>query len=169
MAVAITRRDLSVEALRREAVRTRDAKVARRILAIAFVLEGHSREDAAKNCGMDRQTLRDWVHRYNADGLAGLADRPRRNGPKPRLSPEQEAQVAAWVEAGPDLARDGVLRWRCCDLQQRIEREFQVLFHERTIGKLLARFRFRRLSVRPQHPQSDPEAQAVFRPGLLIS
>jgi transposase len=166
MAVAITRRDLSVEDLRRAAGRTRDAKVVRRMLAIAFVLEGHAREAAAESCGMDRQTLRDWVHRYNVDGLAGLSDRPRCSGPKPRLSPEQEAMVAGWVEAGPDLARDGVVRWRCCDLQARIEREFHVRFHERTIGKLLARLRFRRLSVRPQHPQSDPAAQAVFRPGL---
>jgi transposase len=169
MAVAITRQEMSVEALRREAARMREAKVARRILALALVLEGHSRTVAAESCGMDRQTLRDWVHRYNAEGLAGLADRPRRCGPQPRLSPEQEATVAGWVEAGPDLARDGVVRWRCCDLQARIAREFEVHFHERSIGKLLARLRFRRLSVRPQHPKSDPVAQAGFRPGLLVS
>jgi transposase len=169
MAVAITRRNLSVDDLRREAGRVRDAKAARRMLAIALVLEGRSREDAAESCGMDRQTLRDWVHRYNADGLAGLADLPRRNGPTPRLSPEQEATVAAWVEQGPGLERDGVVRWRCQDLQSRIEREFGVSLHERTVGKLLRRLRFRRLSVRPRHPRSDPEAQAVFSAGLLVS
>jgi transposase-like protein len=31
--------------------------------------------EAARNCGMDRQTLRDWVHRYNAGGLRGLSNR----------------------------------------------------------------------------------------------
>ncbi len=163
MAVAITRQDVSVGDLRREAGRTRDAKAARRILAIACVMEGQSREDAAECCGMDRQTLRDWVHRFNADGLAGLSDLPRRNGPRPRLSPEQEAIVAGWVEQGPDLARDGVVRWRCVDLQDRIEREWSVSLHERTVGKLLRKLAFRRLSVRPQHPKSDPEAQARFR------
>jgi len=71
MAVAITRRDLSVDDLRREAARTRDAKASRRLLAIACVMEGQSRENAAERCGMDRQTLRDWVHRFNASGLAG--------------------------------------------------------------------------------------------------
>ena len=81
MAVAITRQDVSVRDLRREAGRTRDAKAARRMLAIACVVEGQSREDAAKCCGMDRQTLRDWVHRFNADGLAGLANLLRQNGP----------------------------------------------------------------------------------------
>jgi len=126
---------------------------------------------------MDRQTLRDWAHRYNADGLTGLADLPRRNGPKPRLSPEQEATVTAWVEQGPDLERDGVVRWRCVDLQDRIEREFGVSLHERTVGKsgkaralpMLRKLRFRRLSVRPQHPRSDPEAQARFRAGSPVS
>src|SRR5215204_1004267 len=166
MAVAITRRDLSAGDLRRAAARTRDAKAARRMLAIALVLEGRSREDAAESCGMDRQTLRDWAHRYNAEGLAGLADLPRRNGPRPRLSPGQEAMVAEWAEQGPDLARDGVVRWRCQDLRHRIGREFGVSMHERTAGKLLAKPRFRRLSVRPRHPETDPAAQAAFKGGF---
>ena len=105
------------------------------MLAIACMMEGQSREDAAETCGIaetrsvcgwDRQTLRDWVHRFNADGLAGLADLPRQNGPKPRLSPEQEAVVTGWVKQGPDLARDGVMRWRCVDLQERIKREWGI-------------------------------------------
>ena len=62
------------------------------MLALALVLEGHSRQDAAEMCGMDRQPLRDWVHRYNADGLAGLSNR-RPPGPEPRLSTEQEAEL----------------------------------------------------------------------------
>src|SRR3712207_4140430 len=122
MAVAITREGLSAVDLRREAARSRDANAARRMLAIALVLDGHSRADAAAACGMDRQTLRDWVHRYNAEGIAGLANR-RAPGPAPRLSAAQEAAVDRWVEDGPDLARDGVVRWRCRDLQARIGRE----------------------------------------------
>ena len=84
MAVAVTRLELDASALRREATRCREAKAARRLLALALVLEGHAREDAARHAGMDRQTLRDWVHRYNAEGLAGLRDRPQ-PGPTPRL------------------------------------------------------------------------------------
>jgi transposase len=94
--------------------------------------------------------------------VAGLSNR-RAPGPAPRLSAAQEAAVERWVEQGPELARDGVVRWRCRDLQARIGREFGVRFHERTVGKLLAKLRFRRLSVRPHHPQSDPAAQAAFR------
>jgi transposase len=132
------------------------------MLAIALVLEDWSREDAAEACAMDRQTLRDWVHRYNELGLEGLFDRPRNNGPRPRLSAAQQASVADWVEQGPDLERDGVVRWRCVDLQLRIAQEFAIQLHERTVGKLLRKLSFRRLSVRPQHPQSKPEEQAVF-------
>jgi transposase len=161
-AVAITREVMSAAELRREAARSRDASAARRMLAIALVLDGQSREAAAEACGMDRQTLRDWVHRYNAEGIAGLVNR-RAPGPTPRLSAEQEAAVDRWVEEGPSLERDGVVRWRCRDLQERIAREFAVSLHERTVGKLLHKLRFRRLCVRPQHPRSDPAAQAAFK------
>jgi transposase len=167
MALAITRQDLSAAELRKSAARSRDANAALKMLAIALVLEGASREEAAESCGMDRQTLRDWVHRYNAEGLAGLAYR-RAPGPAPRLSSEQEDLVARCVEKGPDLERDGVVRWCCRDLQERNKNEFRVGLHERTVGKLLTELRFRRLFVRPQHPQSDPASQAAFRGASLI-
>ena len=73
------------------------------------------------------------------------------------------APGAAWFEAGPDPVRDGVVRWRCRDLQHRIATVFGVVLHERSVGKQLAALGFRRLSVRPQHPKSDPEAQSAFK------
>src|SRR3954464_11052997 len=111
MTVAVTRKELGAGELRREAGRCRDARAARRMLALALVLEGASREAAARCAGMDRQTLRDWVHRYDAEGLAGLRDR-RRPGPRPRLTPGQEAELATAVEGGPAPDRDGAVRWR---------------------------------------------------------
>src|SRR3954468_11561855 len=105
MTIAVTRRELDAGGLRREAARCRDARAARRMLALALVLEGASREEAARAAGMDRQTLRDWVHRYNEEGLPGLHDR-HRSGRKPRLSPEQEAELVTAVEQGPDPDRD---------------------------------------------------------------
>lgn len=161
-AVEILRKDLSAADLRLEARRISDGRVVRRVLAIALVLEGMDRRTAAENCGMDRQTLRDWVHRYNEDGIAGLHNRSG-GGARPRLSPEQQAQFVDWVEEGPDPEKDGVVRWRCVDLQARIEAEFGVKLHERTIGKHLARHGFRRLSVRPEHPNADPAAQEAFK------
>jgi transposase len=162
MAVEITRKDLTPAQLRAAAGRTRDGRAARRMLAIALVLEGVARTTAATTCGMDRQTLRDWVHRYNAEGLAGLANRasPSRRS---RLSPEQKAELAAWVEAGPDPERDGVVRWRRKDLQRRIKAAFGEEMHERTVGKQLAALGYRRLVPRPKHPKADAAAQQAFK------
>ena len=162
MTVAITRRELSAGELRREARRCRDAPASRRMLALALVLEGSSREEAARHAGMDRQTLRDWVHRYNGEGLAGLRDRPR-SGRRPRLTAGQEAELAAAVERGPDPDRDGVVRWRRIDLKALIEARFAVRLHERTVGKVLRRLGFARLSVRPEHPKADEAAQEAFK------
>src|SRR5918911_3850356 len=162
MTVAVTRQELGAVELRREAKRCRDAAAARRMLALALVLDGASREEAARHAGMDRQTLRDWVHRYNAEGLPGLSDR-RRPGPRPRLSPEQEAELVTAVEQGPDPERDGVVRWRRVDLQALIEARFAVRLHERSVGKLLRRLGFTRLSVRPKHPEADEAAQDAFK------
>jgi transposase len=103
-----------------------------------------------------------WVHRYNGEGLAGLRDRPR-SGRKPRLTPRQTAELEAVVARGPDPERDGIVRWRRVDLQALIEARFAVELHERSVGKLLRRLGFTRLSVRPKHPSSDRGAQEAFK------
>jgi transposase len=161
-AIEIRRRNLTARELRAASAKARDAKAARRMLAIALVLEGKDRKTAAETCGMDRQTLRDWVHRYNAQGLAGLENRKGRGRPS-RLTTEQKAELAALVESGPDTEQDGVVRWRCADLKRRIEAMFGVKLHERTVGKQLKALGYVRLSVRPQHPKSDPQAQEAFK------
>jgi transposase len=160
-AVEITRTELSTTELRRAAACSRDADAVRRMLALALVLEGRSRKEAAESCGMDRQTLRDWVIRYNEGGLPSLSDRVL-PGPSFRLTPEQMAALSEIVEAGPDPAVDQVVRWRRVDLRRVIRERWGVEFHERTVGKLLHRLGFARLSVRPKHPRSDPAAQAEW-------
>jgi transposase len=162
VAVAITRTEMTAAELRARAAGMEDARAVRRVLAIALVLEGGSREEAARATGMDRQTLRDWVHRYNAGGLDGLINR-QAPGREPALTEAQEQELIRWVDAGPDLAKDGVVRWRRVDLRDRILREFGVTLHERTVGKMLEKHNYCRLSVRPQHPKSDPAAQDVFK------
>jgi len=160
--LAISRTETTAEQLRDAAVREPRANVGRRILAIAMVLDGHSRSAAAKAQAMDRQTLRDWVIRYNESGIAGLADQPRPGRP-PYLGAEQMGELEDWVEQGPDLKQDGVVRWRRIDLCRRVKERFGVAMHERSMGKLLRRLDFRRISVRPQHPQSDEAAQEAFK------
>lgn len=168
MVVAVTRHELDAEGLRRAAARSEDAAAARRMLALALVLEGGSRTEAARSAGMDRQTLRDWVHRYNEEGLPGLLNR-RSPGPSSRLSEEQLVELAALVKAGPNLEEHKVIRWRRVDLQKLIAERFNVQLHERSVGKILKKLNFRKMTVRPQHPKSDPEAQEEFKKTSPIS
>jgi transposase len=164
-AVSITRRDLTALELRRAACGEKDGAAARRMLALALVLDGSDRKTAAATCGMDRQTLRDWVHRYNAAGVAGLRNL-KSPGPRSKLTAQQQAELAGLVEAGPDPVRHGVVRWRRVDLRDELQRRFGVALHERSVGKVLAKLGYRRLSVRPRHPQADQEAQEAFKKTL---
>lgn len=162
MALEITRTELLAADLRREAARAKDAKASRRMLALALVLDGRTRTEAAESCGMDRQTLRDWVHRYNAEGLAGLVDRPL-PGRTPMLNAEQMRELATIVETGPNPEREGIVRWRRIDLCEVVERRFGLRVAERTMGSILRRLGFAKLSARPRHPQSDPDAQELYK------
>ena len=161
------RDDCSAIDLRRMAKTARTTAASRRMLALALVLEGAKRAEAAKAGGMDRQTLRDWVHRFNAEGPEGLYDK-RSQGRACRLSEAQQRELAALIEAGPDLAEYGVVRFRLRDLCALVEERFGVAYQERGLSKLIRRLGFRRISARPQHPKSDPESQAAFKKTSVI-
>ena len=121
-----------------------------------------SRAEAANVGGMDSQTLRDWVHRFNEAGMDGLTN--RKGAGRPRLlSDEQMKELGEIVETGPDPAVDGVVRWRRIDLKRVIEERFDVVYSERGISRLLGELDFAHISVRPQHPGQDERIIAAFK------
>jgi transposase len=132
-----------------------------------LVLEGHSREAAATAAGMDRQTLCDWIHRYNEGGTAGLRSRTSPGRP-PALSEAQMQELKALVLAEPDPERHEVVRWRCADLRDEIAARWSVNLNVRTVGKLLRRLGLTRLQPRPYHPKKDAAAQEAFKKTSLI-
>lgn len=156
------RTDYSASKLRKLATQSTDVRQSRRLLALAAVIDGMSRGDAARIGGMERQTLRDWVLRFNADGPEGLLDRPR-GGSKSRLSQAQRTELMALVEAGPDPEVDGVVRWRRVDLKAVIKARFSVDYHERHVGQILHNLGFSHISARPQHPDQNIEAIESFK------
>ena len=160
--IDITNLEYSAADLRRLASREKDGQVVRRRLALAMILEGHSRTEAAEMNGMDRQTLRDWVHRYNADGLAGLISKVGL-GPVPLLDEAQMAELLELVLNGPDPDVDKVVRWRCVDLRAQVARRFSVEVTVCTIGRWLRRLNLMRLQPRPFHPKKDLAAQETFK------
>jgi len=161
-AIDITRARHSPAELRGLAVKCSDTAVARRLLAIAMVLEGASRLDAARQTGMDRQTLRDWAHRYNEEGVAGLTSR-KVPGAAAKLTAAQMAELRDLVIAGPNPDVDKVVRWRCIDLCAQVEKRFSVAVCERTMGKWLHKLGLTRVQPRPRHPKKDEAAQEAFK------
>lgn len=156
------RDDFSAGELRRLAKEAETTEQARRLLALAAVRDGMSREVAARIGGMDRQTLRDWVHAFNEHGPGGLIN-AKAPGRAPKLSPEQKAEVVQLVEAGPDPSVDGVVRWRCVDLRRVIEERFGVDLDEVSIGRLLKAAGFSHISARPRHPAQEPGVIEAFK------
>lgn len=156
------RTDFDAVALRKFVRRCSDPRQTRRLLALAAVYDGMSRADAARVGGMDRQTLRDWVHRFNEEGPDGLTNRkaPKR---RRRLSEQQMEELAVIAGTGPDPAVDGVVRWRRIDLKRVIEERFGVIYCERTVSKLLAAMDFSHMSARPQHPKQDERIIEAFK------
>ena len=145
------RQDFSAAVLRALAGGSRDSRQCRRLLALAAVAEGRSRSEAAALGGMDRQTLRDWLHRFNAAGPEGLLDR-KEGGRPSKLTAAQKEDLAAIVEAGPDREETGLVRWRRVDLKAVIEERFAVIYNERSVSRLLHELGFSHISARPLHP-----------------
>jgi transposase len=156
------REDFEAQELRRLAARAKDPAQARRLLALAAVWDGMNRTEAARIGGMDRQTLRDWVHRFNQHGPDGLID-IKPSGRPPKLSDDQKAVLKQLVETGPDPEKDGVVRWRCVDLKRVLRHRFGVDLSEVSLGRVLKQLGFSHISARPRHPVQDPEAIAAFK------
>jgi transposase len=159
MCALVIRDEFTPEELRRRARQEGDGRVAARLFAIANALEG-----------MDRQTLRDWVHRYNEAGIAGLSNRPP-PGRWPKLTEGQMAVLKAVVLAGapllPDPAVDGVVRWRVVDLWRWVEERWGVKYSETGMLRLLWSLDLSHRKTRPGHPQADEKAQQAFKKGAL--
>jgi transposase len=168
LAIKLTRIDYTATQLRSLAAKSDNADQARRLLAMAMVQDGASREDAARQTGMDRQTLRDWVHRYNEAGVDGLVSR-KPPGALPKLTPAQMAELHDLVIAGPDANIHQVIRWRCVDLCAEVARRFSVTVPERTMGKWLCKLKLTRLQPRPFHPKKDAAAQEAFKKTSAIA
>ena len=159
------REDYSAEALRALARRSKDANQSRRLLSLAAVRDGMDRGSAAKIGGMDRQTLRDWVIRYNEQGPDGLINIPSPGAP-PKLDDTHKAFLRRLVDEGPIPAIHGVVRWRACDLIMRLHDEFGLSVSDDTIYRALKDLGFSHVSARPKAYKQDADAMAAFKKTL---
>ena len=156
------RNDIPAEKLRRRARRETNGRVASRLLALAHALEGMDRGEAARLAGMDRQTLRDWVIRFNQGGVEGRRDRPK-SGRRTWLDEGQLASLRALVLRGPDPERDGVSTWRAKDLCRIVEQRFGVTYSENGMLRVLHDLGLSWQKARPVHPEANLKAQTDLR------
>src|ERR1700756_131102 len=161
------RDDIGSEELRGRARRASEGRDSARLIAIAKALEGMDRASAARLAGMDRQTLGDWVHRDNAEGIAGLCHRPA-PGRKPKLSEGQMAALKAVILAGPDPAVDNIGRWRIVDLCRWVKERWGVSYSETGMLRVLWSLELSHRQTRARHPQSSEKAQQAFTKGGLL-
>ncbi len=162
-ALAITYTDCLPADLKALAKTCKRATHARRLRALAAVLEGaRPRAAIATRARVGLQTLCAWVHRYHAGGPSALRSRPRRGRPS-RLTAAQKEQVRAWLDAAPGEACGGRSVWTLARVRERIRHVFQVLLSGEGVRYLLRALGFRKLSPRPIHPKADPAAQDHVR------
>ena len=157
-AIAV-RTDYTATEVRLLAKQAKDAAQARRLLAIAAVLDGSSRTEAATNAGMDRQTLRDWVQRAGPDGLVNIPS----PGAPPKLNDTHKAFLARIVHEGPIAAIHGVVRCRACDLIMRLHEAFGLSVSDDAVYRALKDLGFSHVSARPRAYKQDAEAMETFK------
>jgi len=155
------RDDLEAAALRQFAQTEPDRRAALRALAIAQALDGTSRAEAARVVGRERQSLRDAVTRYNAEGLAGLRDRAR-PGRREKLDAGQQDELRIWVLQGPDPERDGLSSYRLLDIAAHIEACWGVSYTLSALARLLRRMGLSWQKARPAHPKGSAEARELY-------
>ncbi len=163
-AALVVRDDIETAELRRLARRERDGRVSARLLAIAGVLDGMSRAAAARAAGMDRQTLRDCVVRFNTEGYCGPA-RPAAPWSPGRMDEDRQAALKAMVLRGPDPERDGVSSWRIVDLCRLAEQRLGVTYRPGGMLQLVRSLDLSWQKTRPRHPQANEAAQEQFKRG----
>ena len=162
-AIKVIRAEHAPQELWRIAADLKDPGQARKVHAISLVLDGWSRGKAAAFADVGRQTLRDWIERFNEGGVAALATLTSPGRPR-LLTPKQDEELYKIAVKGPDLDKDGVVRWRCVDLVKQSVSRFNVPeMHPSTMAKWLHRLRLRKLTARPFHPKKDEAAQQAFK------
>lgn len=164
MTALAIRRDRSPGELRVLAAQSDDARVARRLLALANALDGMERAEAAALAGMERQALRDVVVRYNAEGVAGLQDR-HRSGRPPKLTDGQMASLKAEILVGPDPERDGRSRYRVTDIRALVADRYGVHYSKSGMLGVLHALDLSWQKARPCHPLADTKAQEAYKKG----
>ena len=147
--------------LRQFAKRERRPRTVQRLLAIANAMDGMSRADAARAAGIECQSLCDAIKRFNAEGLAGLVDRPYGRRPE-RLTEAEQAVLVNHILRGPDPDKGEPSSWTLPDLCRFIEERFTKTMCPQSMSRVVRRLGLSKQKARPVHPKRDAKAAEAF-------
>ena len=152
---------LSIDELKSLIAQVSDKLLFIRLRVVLLAREGETAVTIAHALGISRRAVQRWVTRYNAEGVDGLADRPRPGQPKHLLDEAIEG-FRQRIEAGP-LPQDGVCTLRGRDIQTILQKEFGVIHSLSGVYVLLHRLGYSCLVPRPRHRKANPAAQEDFK------
>lgn len=155
------RSDMDADTLRKLAQHEKDRHVRKRILAIVLSMEGAGRAEVCATVRITRGALKNWIKRFNAGGVDGLRDKPRRGSPF-KLSPDHMSAFVELVRQGPTV-RTGVPEWNARFLCGEVERRFGVTYGVEGMRRLLRSLGFTWQNDR--YRLSEPRKVARPSPG----
>lgn len=150
----------SVSELEKAAKREKNARVAIRVRAVVLAMKGRDAPTIAGDLGRSRRAVQQWIQWYNREGLDALRDAPRPGQPR-KLTPAQESQLCAWLDAGPDHEAGECAR-RGPEIHRHVEQTFGVKYSLGGAYAMLHRLGYSALMPRPRHRKADAAAQEEF-------
>lgn len=152
-----------LDELKRLCKRQRDGRLRIRLQAVVLAQQGHTAAQVAQILGYSHRAVQQWVRRYNAEGVDGLADRARSGRPT-KLTSAQEKKLRRWLDKHPE-ADDGIRAWRGKDIQAYLEKQLGVTYSLDGVYKLLHRLGYGQLTPRiprtPQLPQPRRRSKSM--------
>jgi transposase len=157
-ALTISDRDNMIMALQDEIRRNDTSRYDHRLHGILLVAQGMTAPRVAELLGDSPRTVVNWVQRFEAEGLAGLAEGERPGRPR-RLREADVAKLEAALRSSPGRFGLGTQMWDGPTLSEFIRRELKIKLQVRQCQRLFRQLGFRLRKPRPQVAQADAQLQ----------
>jgi len=161
-ALTISDKENMIMALQDEIRRNDASRYDHRLHGVLLVAQGMTCPRVAQLLGDSHHTVVNWVQRFEAEGLAGLAE-GQRSGRPSRLNQKQMAKVQAALRASPEKFGLVTQMWDGPTLSEFLYRDLGVKLKVRQCQRLFRQLGFRLRKPRPQVAQADPLLQAAHK------
>lgn len=148
----------SVLSLQQEIQRSEESRYDRRLHGVLLVAQGMTCPEVARLLGDAPRSVEYWVHHFDAEGLAGLAEGDRSGRPR-RLEEKHLQEIHRVVRGKPRDAGMRVNLWDGKTLSAWIEKTYDIQLGVRQCQRLFRQLEFRLRKPRPVLARADPARQ----------